>query len=120
MAQNSDHQPQLLVIVMIFGAILLISGGGVSANGDPVNGVGAWDAEKYYLKELGEYAVAAHNLVSQHPLTFQKVITCSHLPELSHKLTIAAADGGVTHTYEAVVCSKPWIQYKKLISFKAL
>lgn len=115
-------QPQMFVLVTTIALIFVC--GGVSAtsrsriDGDPVNGVGAWDVEKQYLNELGQYAVAAHNLVSQHHLTFQKVITFGHHPGFNHKLTIAAADGGITHTYEAVVCSKPWIQYKKLISFK--
>lgn len=101
------HHPLLLVTIAFFGAIL------VSGSGDPVYGV-----EKTYFKELGEYAVACHNLVSQQQLTFQKVISCDSLPGFSHKLTIAAADGAVTHTYEAVVCYKPIIQYTKLISFK--
>ncbi|KAJ9566354.1 hypothetical protein OSB04_002320 [Centaurea solstitialis] len=85
-----------------------------------VNGVGAWDIEQHYLKELGKFAVAAHNLKThhEHQLTFQKVISCDHLSELNHKLTIAASEGGITHTYEAVVSYKPWIQLKKLISFK--
>ncbi|TLM25172.1 hypothetical protein FEC38_18485, partial [Acinetobacter baumannii] len=54
----------------------------------------------------------------QHQLTFQKVITCDHLSDINHKLTIQAADHGVSHTYEAVVCDKPWIKIKKLVSFK--
>ncbi|KAJ9566353.1 hypothetical protein OSB04_002319 [Centaurea solstitialis] len=115
-----NSQPLLLVILAFFGAILFC--GGVSTTtirgGNLVNGVGAWDVEEYYLKELGEYAVATHNLESQHQLTFQKVIDCDHLSKLNHKLTIAASEGGVTHTYEAVVCYKPWDQYKELISFK--
>ncbi|KAI3680449.1 hypothetical protein L6452_35220 [Arctium lappa] len=103
MALNS--QPLLLVILAFFGAILFC--GGVSAtttsSSDPVNGVGAWDVEKYYFKELGEFAVAAHNLKTQHQLTFQKVISCEHLPDFTHKLTITATKGGITHTYEALV-----------------
>ncbi|KAI3711195.1 hypothetical protein L2E82_41095 [Cichorium intybus] len=120
MAHNSKSL--LLVKLAFFGAIVLY--GSVSATrsittSDPVNGVGAWDLEKHYLEELGKYAVAAHNLGSQHKLTFQKVITCDPLSHShSHKLTLAATDHGVTHTYEAVVAYKPWAQFKKLISFK--
>ncbi|MFS8015589.1 putative Cystatin domain-containing protein [Helianthus anomalus] len=102
----------LLVTITFFGAILV---SGVSGT----YGGGAGSIEKtYYLKELGEYAVACHNLVSKHQLTFQKVIQCDDLPGLTHKLTIQAADGSVSHTYEAVVCYKPLIKFKKLISFK--
>ncbi|GJR38732.1 putative cystatin domain-containing protein [Tanacetum coccineum] len=126
MAQNS--QPFLLITLAFFGA-LLFSGASAtttSHNGDPVIEVGTWDAEKHYLDELGEWAVRAHNLKlaphhhdhPDHHLTFQKVISWQHLPGLEHRLTIVAADHGISHTYEAVVCHKPLIQFKKLISFK--
>ncbi|KAI3717529.1 hypothetical protein L1987_69211 [Smallanthus sonchifolius] len=105
-------RPLLLVTLAFFGAIL------VNGSSDPVYADGAWAIQKSYYKELGEYAVACYNLASQKQLTFQKVITCDTLPGLNHKLTIAASDGSVTHTYEAVVCDKPLIQFKKLISFK--
>lgn len=119
MAQN--FKSLLMVKLAFFVAITLY---GVSASrplttSDTVNGVGAWDLEKHYLEELGQYAVAAHNLGSTHQLTFQKVITWDPLThDHSHKLTIAATDHGVTHTYEAVVAYKPLLQFKKLISFK--
>lgn len=116
-------QPRNLVILAFFA--ILFSGGVCVATtrhlSDPVNGVGAWDVEKHYLQELGEYAVQAYNLEShdhQHQLTFEKVIKCDNLSDINHKLTIQAADHGVSHTYEAVVCDKPWIQIKKLVSFK--
>ncbi|XP_071736819.1 cysteine proteinase inhibitor A-like [Rutidosis leptorrhynchoides] len=113
-------QPRLLLLVTTIALFVLCvtSRTSQNVNGDPVNGVGAWDAEKQYLEELGEYAVLAHNLASQHQLTFEKVISFDNHPGFNHKLTIAATDCGVSHAYEAVVCSKPWIQYKKLISFK--
>ena len=129
MAKNS--QPILLITLAFFGA-LLFSGASAtttSHNDDPLNEVSTWDAEKHYLHQLGEYAVRAHNLASHHDhdhhdldlhhhLTFQKVISWQHLPGLEHRLTIVAADHGISHTYEAVVCHKPLIQFKKLISFK--
>ncbi|KAL8248127.1 hypothetical protein R6Q59_004995 [Mikania micrantha] len=112
----AQAQVQVLVVTLLF---CVVSG----TSSDPVYGDGAWGVKKYYYyKELGEYAVACYNkLASQHDqLAFQKVIACDLLPGHNHKLTIAAADGGVTHTYEAVVCYKPKMQYKKLISFKLL
>ncbi|GJT54337.1 cysteine proteinase inhibitor 5-like protein [Tanacetum coccineum] len=104
-------QPRNLLVALAFLAILC-------------SGVGAWDMDvkKHYLQELGEYAVQAYNLASlhdhEHQLTFEKVIAYDHLSDIDHKLAIQAADHGVTHTYEAVVCDKPWIQVKKLVSFK--
>ena len=123
MAKNS--QPILLITLAFFGALLFSAASATttSHNGDPLNEVSTWDAEKHYLHELGEYAVRAHNLKiashhHDHHLTFQKVISWQHLPGLEHRLTIVAVDHGISHTYEAVVCHKPLIQFKKLISFK--
>nr|GEX87174.1 cysteine proteinase inhibitor 5-like [Tanacetum cinerariifolium] len=120
--------PRNLLVTLAFLAVLCSGGVCVAATrhlSDPVNGVGAWDhmeVKKHYLEELGEYAVQAYNLASlhdhEHELMFQKVIAYDHLSDIDHKLTIQAADHGVTHTYEAVVCDKPWIQVKKLVSFK--
>ncbi|KAL4562970.1 hypothetical protein LXL04_027001 [Taraxacum kok-saghyz] len=97
----AQYSKSLLVVKLAFFVAIFLSGG-VSATrpnpaGDPVNEVGGWDMEKQYLEELGQYAVAAYNLKSPQQLTFQK---------------------GITKTYEAVVDYKPWMHFKKLISFK--
>ncbi|KAK9064152.1 hypothetical protein SSX86_015532 [Deinandra increscens subsp. villosa] len=131
---QQQQQPLVLLLLLLIAAATLISASVSSAAVEEKKyGAGAWGVvDKYYnnykdyYTELGEYAVACHNQLlmashdDHHQLTFQRVISCDPpFPGLTHRLTIAAADGtGVTHTYEAVVCYKPLIQYKKLISFK--
>ncbi|MFS7950511.1 putative Cystatin domain-containing protein [Helianthus anomalus] len=69
---------------------------------------------------IGKFAIHEHNKETYASLKFAKVIKGDQqvVAGMNYNLTITAADRGVRKNYVALVWDKPWLKFRKLVSFK--
>ncbi|KAL6990671.1 hypothetical protein U1Q18_008790 [Sarracenia purpurea var. burkii] len=74
------------------------------------------------VKELAKFALAEHNKKAGSSLEFGHVLRgeTQAVSGTNYWLIIAAKDGAVSGTYDAIVLVKPSKHFKKLVSFKKL
>ena len=102
-------------------ALLILNG--VSA-ARPAVLVGGWrpieNVSDPHVQEIGKFAVTEHNKKATASLKFQSVVSgeTQVVAGTNYRLVIAAADGGASNKYEAVVWEKSWMDFRSLTSFK--
>ncbi|KAI4365037.1 hypothetical protein MLD38_021057 [Melastoma candidum] len=89
---------------------------------------GSWspikDVDDPHIKEIAEFAVSEHNKRSNSSLTLEGVASgeTQVVAGVSYRLRIDCKDLGCecVKRYEAVVWEKPWLHFRRLISFRPL
>ncbi|KAL8461603.1 hypothetical protein ACS0TY_032109 [Phlomoides rotata] len=88
--------------------------------------VGGWrpiaDPNAPEVVKIAKFAVDQHNKEAKTSLVFEKVVKGEQqvVAGVNYRLVISAAEGGATapKTYKAVVYSRSWDNYQKLLSFE--
>ena len=112
---------QYRLFLLLAAALLLLNG--VSA-ARPAVLVGGWrpieNVSDPHVQEIGKFAVTEHNKKATASLKFQSVVSgeTQVVAGTNYRLVIAAADGGASNKYEAVVWEKSWMNFRSLTSFK--
>ncbi|KAM7272113.1 hypothetical protein ACFE04_031327 [Oxalis oulophora] len=112
-----------LLILIILLVVRSSSTCTTSRNGALNNHGGGWtpikNTEDSHVMEIGKFAVEECNKKYKTSLVFNNVISGKYkvVSRTNYVLIINVSEDGWSTKYEVVVWEKPWMHFKKLISF---